>query len=259
MRPGPSPLKHLKIVSALMMREMSTRFGREGLGFAWIVLEPLAFCVGVLILWSFTKPKYEHGIAVAAFMMTGYMCLINMRHMISYSMAALQSNIGLMHHRQIKPLHIFISRNALEFLGTTTAFIVVYAALLAIDQVELPKNYLLVYTGWGLLSWMGMGIALIMAGLAMRFEMLERIVGLITYILMPLSGVFFMIAWLPPKIQEVYLYLPLPHPIEMLRAGVFGEFIETHYSGWYALVWGSIFNVVGFLLISVSRDRIDVE
>jgi len=57
--------RHLKIVGALMMREMATRFGREGLGFAWIVGEPLLFCFGVMILWSFTKSPYEHGIRLA--------------------------------------------------------------------------------------------------------------------------------------------------------------------------------------------------
>lgn len=251
--------RHFSIIGSLMMRETSTRFGREGFGFAWLILEPLAFCIGVLILWTATKPEYEHGIRISAFMMTGYMCLILMRHMIQYSTAALQANVGLLHHRNVKPVHIFLSRNILELGGTTAAFIVVYLALIALGQIDLPKDYLLVFSGWILLAWMGQGFALIVAGLAMRFELIERIVGLLTYILVPLSGAFFMVAWLPPHFQDLILLIPFPHPIEMLRAGVFGEFVETHYDPFYALAWATVFNLLGLVLIASSRDRIDVE
>lgn len=251
--------KHCGIIGALILREMSTRFGREGLGFTWLVLEPLAFCIGVILLWSLTKPAFEHGIRVAAFTMTGYMCVILFRHQIQYSLAALQSNIGLLHHRQISPVHIFLSRNIMEFGGATIAFIVVYAALLALGQIDLPKDYLTAYLGWMLLGWIGMGLGLTMAGLAMRFDVLERVVNLITYILIPLSGAFSMVAWVPPDIREIYLLMPLPHAVEMLRAGVFGEFVKTYYDPYYGLAWGAGLNILGLLLIASSRDQIDVE
>lgn len=251
--------KQQRIISALILREMSTRFGREGLGFAWVVLEPLAFCVGVLILWTATKPAYEHGLRIAPFMMTGYMSLILMRHQITTSSSAIQANIGLLHHRQIKPLHLFLARNLLEFLGTTAAFFIVYIALMALGQVSLPHDYFLMFSGWLLLGWVGMGFALVVTGIALRFDFLERIIGLLTYVLVPLSGAFFMVDWLPAHIRDVYLLLPFPHPIEMLRAGVFGEFVQTHYDPVYAFAWGTVFNISGLLLIASGRDKVDVE
>lgn len=41
-----------RIIGALMMRELITRYGREGLGFLWLVLEPLVFCFGVMGMWG---------------------------------------------------------------------------------------------------------------------------------------------------------------------------------------------------------------
>jgi len=251
--------KQVRIISALMIREMTTRFGRDGLGFAWIVLEPMTFCIGVLILWSLTKPAYEHGIRLQAFSLTGYMCIILLRHMISYTFTAIQANIGLLHHRQVKPLHILISRNVLELGGATATFIIVYVALLGVGLIEVPANFLLMYCGWLMVAWLGLGMAMLMTGLAIRFEPVERVVGLLTYLLVPLSGAFFMIAWLPPKAQQIMLYIPFPHAIEMLRAGVFGPFVETHYDWFYPLAWGMGLNLVGLLLVASSRDQIDVE
>ncbi|WP_269515459.1 ABC transporter permease [Brevundimonas subvibrioides] len=251
--------RQTRIISALMIREMTTRYGRDGLGFAWIVLEPMSFCVGVLVLWSLTKPPFEHGIRLQAFSLTGYMCIILLRHMISYSFTAIQANVGLMHHRQVKPLHILISRNLLELGGTTATFVLVYFALYALGLIEVPANLLLAYCGWLMMAWVSVGLALLMTGLAIRFEPVERIVGLLTYVLIPLSGAFFMVSWLPPRAQEIILYLPFPHAVEMLRAGVFGPFVETHYDWFYALTIGMILNLVGLLLVATSRDQIDVE
>lgn len=241
------------------MREMNTRFGREGIGFLWLVAEPMAFCLGVMTLWMFTKPAYEHGVRVAPFVMTGYMSLILLRHQIGLSSGALQANIGLLHHRQIAPLHIYLSRNLLEIGGATVAFIAVYILLLMMGQVDPPHDPLLLYAGWLLLAWIGMGFALILAGLSMRFEAMERLVPLIGYLLIPVSGAFIMVSWLPPNVQSLYLYVPFPHPIEMIRAATFGEFVETHHNGLYALAIGTIFNIIGMLLVASSRDRIDVE
>lgn len=248
-----------RILGALIMRELTTRYGRQGLGFAWLVAEPLVFCFGVLLLWTATKPAYEHGIRLAPFVMTGYMSLILTRHLIGLLASALQANTGLMYHRQIAPMHIFIARVALELGGATAAFFVVYVVLFALGQVSLPHNYLLLYAGWFLLAWIAQGFALILTGLAMRYDLMERLIGLISYSLIPISGVFFMVSWLPARFREFYLLIPFVHGVEMIRAGVFGEFVTTYYDPPYALFVGTIFNILGLLIISASRDRIEVE
>ncbi|WP_426041874.1 ABC transporter permease [Brevundimonas sp. TWP2-3-4b1] len=251
--------RHFRIVGALLMRELTTRFGREGLGFAWVIGEPLLFCFGVLILWTLLKPEYEHGIRLGPFVMTGYMSILLLRHQVSFSMSALQANIGLLHHRQVHVLHLYIARNLLEFFGSTAAFIAVYAILFVLGQVGLPKDVLLLYGGWLILAWMGMGIALVFAGLSLRFEIMERLVPVLTYAMVPVSGSFFMVAWLPADVRDIYLTIPIPHGIEMVRAGVFGEFVKTYYDPAYAIMWGGILNMLGLVLIAGAKDRIDIE
>lgn len=251
--------RHTRVIGALVMREMTTRYGRQGLGFAWIMGEPLIFCFGVLILWTATKPAYEHGVRLAPFVMTGYMSLILIRHFIALLASALQANLGLMYHRQVAPLHLLFSRALLELGGATGAFMVVYAVLLALNQVHLPHDYLLLYSGWLLLAWTAMGFALVLTGVAMRYEIMEKLVPVISYVLIPISGAFYMVSWLPPSAQAYVMYIPFVHGIEMVRAGVFGEFVATHYNIPYALFTGAIMNIIGLLIIASSRDRIEVE
>jgi len=251
-------VRQSQIIGALMMREMATRYGRRGLGFFWIVGEPLLFCIGVIVLWTFVRSHSAHGLGVAPFAMSGYMCLILLRHSISFSLNAMGANLGLMYHRALAPLHFYISRSVLEFGGTTAAFVVVYSALIALRQVSFPQDYLLLYGGWLLMWIMSTGVGFILSGLAMRSDVMERFVPLISYALIPLSGVFFMIDWLPAAVREIYLWVPFPNAIEMVRAGVFGEGVPTHFRLGYAVGVSMFLLLAGLLMIKNAEGYVDV-
>ena len=90
-------------------------------------------------------------------------------------------------------------------------------------------------------------------------EVIERFVSLMTYVLVPLSGTFYMAAWLPPAYRDSVLYLPLLHPVEMVRAGFFGDSVHTYYSAPYAAAWAAGLTLIGLLLMRFVRRRIEVE
>lgn len=259
MTPINTLVEHKNIIGALMLREIITRYGRRGLGFLWLIGEPLLFTFGVMLIWSTIKAPYQHGLGVAPFVMTGYMSLIMFRHLVSYSMGALSANIGVLYHQKIKIIHLYLSRYALEFCGATLAFAVVYAVLYSNNMVDPPHNLGLIYWGWFSLFLFGCGVAMVVSALAMEFDVLERLVPVMMYAMLPFSGVFVMAAWVPEKYRALYMAFPLPHTIEMIRAGVFGEFIETHYDPLYPLFWGGVLIAFGLLLVARAKEHIDAE
>lgn len=248
-----------RILHALVMREVMTRYGREGLGFLWLVGEPLAFCLGVIVLWTTLKPAYEHGVRVAPFVMSGYMCLLLLRHFITHALHALQANAGLLFHRSIRPLHIYLSRAILEFLGATLAFVIVYVILIALRQVGPPHDVLLLYSGWFILAWLCFGLSLVLAALSVRFETVERLSNLVTYLLIPISGSFIMAAYVPAEYRDYYLMIPFPHAIEMVRAGIFGEFVKTYYTPIYPIAWGTALVFLGLILLRLFQSSVETE
>lgn len=251
--------KHRRIIGALIMREMITRYGREGIGFLWVVAEPLMFCFGVLIMWSFIKPPYEHGVRLAPFLMTGYMSLLLLRHIVSHCLNAVQANAGLLYHRQITVLHIYLSRWLTELAGASIAFLIVYVVLFALGQVALPHNVLLIYGGWMLMALVAFGIALIFSALAMQYEIVERIVQVLMYLMIPASGAFVMAEWIPSHYRDSYLKIPMPNAVEMVRDGVFGEFVRTHYQVGYLAACAGGLLVVGLLMVSRARKYLEIE
>lgn len=248
-----------QIIGALIMREMATRYGRRGGGFLWLIGEPLLFCAGVILMWVFIRHRSLSDIAVAPFVMSGYMCLILLRHSISFSNSAISANIGLLYHRAISPMHFFVSRSLMELAGATLAFIVVYVSLMLFHQVGIPSDWLYLYGGWFLMWVMATGTGYILAGLAMRSDVVERLVPLFSYAMIPLSGVFFMIDWLPEAVREKYLLVPFPNAVEMIRAGIFGDVVTTHFNIGYAMASALVLLVVGLLLIRNAEGYVDVD
>jgi capsular polysaccharide transport system permease protein len=256
---NPAGRSDLRIIWALLLRELSTRYGRDNIGFLWVIGEPLIFAGGVLLLWNFARPPFEHGIPVLAFVITGYMPIILVRHIITHGMYAVRVNQALLYHRQVTVLHLFIARTLLEFVGVSLAFVVIGGAMMLYGAMEPPKDLPLIYCGWFILGAISMGLALIFGALAEMVPFVERFVSVITYVLVPLSGTFYMAAWLPPGLRTAALYLPFLHCVEMIRGGFFGEFTTTYFNIPYALAWAAGFLVVGLALVRFVRDRVEIE
>ena len=60
-----------RVIGALLMREVITRYGRHNVGVLWLVLEPLAFTIGVAALWTATGMGHGSSIPIVAFAITG--------------------------------------------------------------------------------------------------------------------------------------------------------------------------------------------
>jgi capsular polysaccharide transport system permease protein len=251
--------RHRRIIWALSLREIATRYGRENLGFLWVIGEPLLFCASVSVMWSVIKPTYEHGIRIVPFVVTGYMPILLVRHCLQHGMYAIRVNAPLLYHRQISVLHLFFARWLVEVVGVSLAFIVIVVMLLPLGLIDPPKILPLVYIGWFLLALMSLGLAMLFGALFELFEPIERFVSVITYLMVPLSGTFYMVDWIPPQYRGYVELIPFLNTVEMIRGGFFGSAVRTYYDIPYSIAWTAGFIVLGLLLTTFIRRRVHVD
>ena len=252
-------VRQRRIIWALSLRELATRYGRENLGFLWVIIEPLMFCASVSIMWGFIKPPYDHGIRVVPFTVTGYMPILLVRHVLLHGMYAARVNAPLLYHRQVGILQLFFARAVVETLGVTFAFLVIAAALIPTGLLPVPQDILLVYGGWFLLACMGFGLAMMFGSLFEIFEPVERIVSVISYIMVPASGLFYMASWVPERYRGYVTKIPFLNCEEMIRGGFFGETVKTYYDVPYTIAWAGGFVLAGLILATFVRGRVHVE
>jgi ABC-type polysaccharide/polyol phosphate export permease len=110
-----------------------------------------------------------------------------------------------------------------------------------------------------LLTWFGASLALIIGGGTAHSEMIERIWHPAAYLLFPLSGAAFMVDWMPSRFQEIVLWIPMVHGVEMLRDGFFGSTVRTHYSVEYLSLCCALLTLAGLVLVKEAGRRIEVQ
>ena len=87
-------------------------------------------------------------------------------------------------------------------------------------------------------------------------EIFDRVIDIIMYLSLPLTGAFTMVSWMPATVQNILLYSPLVHGVEMLREGYFGESIAATYSVSYLFEINLVVTLLGLILIRNIRRRL---
>lgn len=249
----------MRVIHALMIRELHTRYGRENIGFLWIMVEPMLFAGLVALLWRFTRGSEEHGVGIVAFVVTGYLPVVLFRHAVSRCVALFVANSSLMYHQQIKILDFILVRFIIEFLGSMMAYFFIALFLVMIGQFPIPADIGLMIAGWSLYGLFTLSLCLVIAPLSEMSEIVEKFIPVTTYIMLPISGLFTMASWLSPKVREYLLWSPFVNAMEMMRKGVWGGQVTAYYNVWNPIACSVVLSVIGLALCRHVRKIITVE
>lgn len=253
----PSLAIQVRVIGALLMREVLTRFGRHNVGFLWLFLEPMLFTVGVIVLWSLGHHSLAQKTPIVPFIATGYSTMLLWRNCSSRGIKALEANRSLLNHRHVQLMDIFTARMLLEVAGVTASFCAVMTALWATGLLAAPHNVLAMLAGWSLMAWFSAALGTTLGCLSERTDLVERIWHPASYFLLFVSGAFFMVAWLPADWRSAALWVPMVHATEMLRSGYFGPNQATFHNAVYLLAWCMGLTLVALLLLRDTRTLLE--
>ena len=239
-----------RVIGALLIREILTRFGRHNIGFLWIFAEPMLFTVGVTLLWTAFKTTHGSDLPITAFAVSGYSSVLLWRNMPGRCIKAIDPNLPLMYHRHVKVIDIFFSRLLLEAAGATLSFMILILLFSFIGWMDFPEDVLKVAWGWVMLAWFGSSLGILLGCLAEESEVVDKFWHPISYFLLPLSGAAYLVDALPKDLQEIVLILPLVHGTELVREGFFGSKITAYYDMGYL---GAINLGLSFAALALTR------
>lgn len=246
-----------RVYNALILRFIITKYGRNDLGFVWVLIEPMILCVGVIITWSIIKGGKEHGLQIAWIVFTGYMPLTLWRHMSNSAAFILRSNRSIVHFRNIKYLDVIFSRLILELISVSAAAAIVYVVLYQLGVLTEIYDLSLVFEGWIIMGGIGFGGGLLIAAATESSAVTEKFIPPLQYLLLPFSGCFFMLDWLPNSSREIIIWMPFVHSFETIRAGVFGPIVNTYGNTPYALAWAVGLTACGLLWVQRVQDHLE--
>jgi capsular polysaccharide transport system permease protein len=247
---------NLRVLGALMMREASSRYGHENLGFFWVMAEPLFLALGVMVMWSLTGHGHGHGVGLVPFVLSGYTNLTLWRHIIGQSTHGLRRRADLLYHRNVRPFDVLFAGALLEMAAILTAFFIAYVPLALLGAMEPMRDSLLCLTAWILMAWFAFAFGLLITGLTELSESVEHFIQPVMYITLPVTGAFTMQYWLSDRARHVLSWSPMVNILEMFRGGLFSADVPTEWDAAYVLMCCVVLTAIGLQLLRLAQQHV---
>ena len=242
------------VVGALLMREIHTNGG-----YLWSFLEPLSLASMVALLHVAGGSSHGDTINPVPFAILGYTLFIMFRGMVTRADGALESNMPLLYHRRVTIFDMMFARALLEGAGTIVAFTVLMGFVIAIGAAAPPVRLLEFLVGVALMFWISFAISLLICAWTHDNRLVARFVHPICYILMPLSGAFYQLSWIPQPYRTWMSWFPLTTIFELLRYGQFRAAKDTYVDIPYVVGWCLLLTYAGLVSIRATRRRIHLH
>ena len=200
-----------RVIGALLMREIITRYGRNNIGFLWLFVEPLLMTLMILLLWGAVRANQYSDLNIIAFTLTGYPLAMMWRNVSNRAIGAIGANASLLYHRNVRVLDTLFARMLLEIAGATIAQIAIVGVLILIGWIPAPADVFYMLMAWLLMAIFAIGLGLVICSIAFKVEAFGKIWGTFSFVMLPLSGVFFFVSSLPQQAQQYVLWMPMVH------------------------------------------------
>ena len=248
-----------RVIGALLMREIITRYGRNNIGFLWLFVEPLLMTLIIVLLWKFIRADQYSTLNMVAFVITGYPLVMMWRNVSNRAIGAISANASLLYHRNVRVLDTLFARMLLEIAGATIAQIAIVGVLILIGWIPTPADVFYMLMAWLLMAIFAIGLGLVICSIAFKVEAFGKIWGTFSFVMLPLSGVFFFVSSLPQQAQQYVLWMPMVHGTEMFRQGYFGASVITHESISYIVLCNLVLLLLGFIMVNDFSKGVEPE
>ena len=248
-----------RVIAALLLRELHTRYGRENIGYLWLIGEPLILASVMALLHSSGHTEYGSDIRPIPFTVLGYTTFLMFRNIVNRSAGALEANAPLLYHRQVTVFDIVIARTLLEAAGTVLAYLVLSLLLIGAGMATTPARPLYLFAALGLMLWYSLANSLFITAISYNSRSMERLIHPYSYFMIPLSASFYQVEWIPQPYREWLLWVPIPHILELARYGQFRATDLRYFDGFYVLSVTVVLTWVALLALRILRSKIHLH
>ncbi|MDW9394360.1 ABC transporter permease [Sinorhizobium meliloti] len=250
---------HVRVVGALLVREMSTRFGSKPGGYVWALLDPAAHILLMTAIFQAIARAPALGTSFALFFATGYIAFQFYQATTSYLNAAVKANKALLSYPNVAPVDTIVARLILQMGTTSLVAFIVLGSIVATMRVETQVHWPSILEATALACLFGLGVGLINCVLFLKYPLYEQVFSIVNRPLFLISGVFFLPDSIPAPYRDLVLINPLVHVIMGFRQGFYPEYraIGLDMSYLYGIAFLTLFT--GMLVFTLSRKTLRNE
>lgn len=242
-------LAAVRSITALVLREMSTRYGRTPGGYLWALLEPLGMIIILGFAFSLIARSPGLGTSFLLFKATGFMVLQIFTVLGNQVGRAMLFSKPLLLYPRVVWLDALLARFLLNALVVVLVTVLIFWGIIFFEGIRTVLDFGKIMLATGLAAALGFGIGCLNCYLFQRAPVWDQIWGIITRPLFLISGVIMTYEDLPPLAQSILWYNPLLHVSGIMRDGFYPIYRPDYVSVVYVGLWTLVPMLVGLLLL----------
>lgn len=234
---------------ALVLREMSTTYGRTSFGYLWAILEPAAGILLLTLVFSIALRSPPLGTNFPLFYATGllpFMAYLDVGQKIAQ---ALRFSRPLMSFPAVTYIDALLARLILNALTQIMVISITMCAVILGFGLDVALDFPMLLFAVFMAMYLAFGIGCMNCYLFYRFPIWERIWGIVNRPLFFISCIFFLFESVPLPYNNVLWFNPLVHISGQFRAAVYSSYTPEYLSAAYVLGLSSVTTLLGLLLL----------
>lgn len=248
-----------RAISALILREMSTRYGRTPGGYIWAFLEPVGMIIILGFAWSLVAKSPTLGTSFLLFKATGFMVLQMFLVNANQVGRAMKFSRPLLFYPRVTWLDAILARFILNTLVVTLVTAIILTGIIIYDDIGSVLDFPRIMQAMALAAAMGLSMGVLNCYLFQRIPVWEQVWSITTRPLFLISGVIFVYEDLPQMAQNVLWYNPILHLSGIMRDGFYPLYHPNYISDLFIWMWIGFPILAGLLLLrQFHRDLLNM-
>jgi capsular polysaccharide transport system permease protein len=240
---------HIRTIVALMLREMSSRYGRTPGGYVWAILEPLGMILMLAFGFSLLMRSPPLGNSFLLFYATGYLPFSLFLRGSRTIMNALTFSRNLLRYPAVTWFDAVMARAILNILTDLLVAYILLAGILMIVDTKTIIDFVPILLSFALASLLAIGVGLVNCVAIGFFPIWATVWSIFTRPLFIASGVIWLFRDLPQFAQDILWWNPLTHIVSIARTGYFPTYEPQYVSVFYTLTVGLVLCAFGLLIL----------
>jgi len=240
-----------RTVIALMLREMSTTYGRSPGGYLWAVLEPVG-AVGMFTLIVAVGLKIRQpsiGVSFPLFFATGILPFLMYNKIAGKVSTAVTFSKALLSYPGVTFADAVMGRFILNALTQVMVFYLVMTGILWGFETRAILDFGPIVLGLTMAMMLALGIGALNCYLIPTFPVWASLWGILTTPLFFLSSIIYTYEDLPQLGRDILWWNPLVHIVGMVRRGFYPTYEATYVTPVYVFAIAFVTLTLGLLLL----------
>ncbi|HKK37040.1 MAG TPA: ABC transporter permease [Paracoccaceae bacterium] len=252
-----SPFRvHLRVVTALLRREMATRYGRTSGGYFWAVAEPAGMIGMMSMAFAALSRKPDLGQSFIVFFATGFLSFNFYRMTALQLFSAVRSNRALLNYPNVAIYDAMVARLLLQTLTNCMVAVVILGIAIWYTGQTVQLDVAWIAPALGAATLLAFGVGVMNSVLFQMFPLYQRVFLIVNRPLFIISGVLYIPEILPTQLRELIAWNPLVHVVSGFRQGVYPSYHSMITQLEYPALCGLVTLALGLLLLRRFGERL---